>query len=48
MTSKAPSSRRSPRRSAEHILRKKLEAIQNELGEGPDSDKDELAQKLEP
>jgi len=30
----------------EHILRKKLEAIQNELGEGPDSDKDELAQKL--
>ena len=30
----------------EHILRKKLEAIQNELGEGPDSDKDDLAQKL--
>jgi len=30
----------------EHILRKKLEAIQNELGEGPDADRDELAQKI--
>jgi ATP-dependent Lon protease len=30
----------------EHILRKKLEAIQNELGEGPESDGDALAQKI--
>jgi ATP-dependent Lon protease len=30
----------------EHILRKKLEAIQNELGEGPESDGDELAKKI--
>jgi len=30
----------------EHILRKKLEAIQKRAGRGPDSDKDELAQKL--
>jgi len=30
----------------EHILRKKLEAIQNELGEGPASDGDELGKKL--
>src|SRR2546430_9971961 len=30
----------------EHILRKKLEAIQNELGEGPGSDGDELGKKI--
>src|SRR5207302_1035988 len=30
----------------EHILRKKLEAIQNELGEGPASDGDELGKKI--
>jgi ATP-dependent Lon protease len=30
----------------EHMLRKKLEAIQNELGEGPDSDGDALFEKL--
>ncbi len=30
----------------EHILRKKLEAIQNELGEGPASDTDDLAKKI--
>ena len=30
----------------EHILRKQLEAIQNELGEGPQSDGDDLAKKL--
>src|SRR5438132_13752243 len=30
----------------EHILRKKLEAIQNELGEGPASDGDDLGKKL--
>jgi len=30
----------------EHILRRKLEAIQNELGEGPASDTDDLAKKL--
>jgi ATP-dependent Lon protease len=30
----------------EHILRKKLEAIQNELGEGPESEGDELAKKI--
>ncbi len=30
----------------EHILRKKLEAIQNELGEGPGSDGDALEEKL--
>src|SRR5262249_42539132 len=30
----------------EHILRRKLEAIQNELGEGPVSDADDLAKKI--
>src|SRR5207302_4736212 len=30
----------------EHILRRKLEAIQNELGEGPGADGDDLADKL--
>jgi ATP-dependent Lon protease len=30
----------------EHILRKKLEAIQNELGEGPESEGDELGKKI--
>jgi ATP-dependent Lon protease len=30
----------------EHLLRKKLEAIQTELGEGPEADSDELGKKL--
>jgi len=30
----------------EHLLRKRMEAIQNELGEGPASDGDQLEQKL--
>ena len=30
----------------DHLLRKKLEAIQTELGEGPESDTDELGKKL--
>src|SRR5438067_2437077 len=30
----------------DHLLRKKLEAIQTELGEGPDSDSDDLGKKL--
>ena len=30
----------------EHILRRKLEAIQNELGEGPASDGDDLSKKI--
>src|SRR5207244_11121787 len=32
----------------EHILRKKLEAIENELGEGPASDGDEQGKKIAP
>src|SRR5205823_147024 len=30
----------------DHLLRKKLEAIQSELGEGPEADSDELGKKL--